>query len=145
MRSTWAGILASIFIDPNPQWNYDALPRPVGPYKWHSQLFESFFVSVSTSFQMHNAQNKGRPDEPWPLYWFTSRSFLGSVWVLGKPHWSRNFEIESSQQIQNRFSKDAPSAIHSSVPKRRQSQALDRMKSIVWIVLRFGLPTWYPK
>ena len=46
MRSTWAGILASIFIDPNPQWNYDALPGPVGPYKWHSQLFELFFVLV---------------------------------------------------------------------------------------------------
>ena len=26
--STWVGILTSIFIDPNPQWNYDALPRP---------------------------------------------------------------------------------------------------------------------
>ena len=44
MRSTWAGILASIFIDPNLQWNYDALPRPVDSYKWHSQLFELFFV-----------------------------------------------------------------------------------------------------
>ena len=46
MKSTWVGVLASIFINPNPQWNYDALPRPVGPYKWHSQFFEllSFLV-----------------------------------------------------------------------------------------------------
>ena len=46
MKSTWVGILASIFINPNPQWNYDALPRPVGPYKWQSQFFEllSFLV-----------------------------------------------------------------------------------------------------
>ena len=26
--------------------HYDVLPRPVGPYKWHSQFFELFFVSV---------------------------------------------------------------------------------------------------
>ena len=28
--------------------NYDVLPRPVGPYKWHSQFFELFFVWLST-------------------------------------------------------------------------------------------------
>ena len=42
MKFTWAGILASICTDPNPQCDYDALTRPVGPYKWHSQLFECF-------------------------------------------------------------------------------------------------------
>ena len=47
-RSQSLGILASLFIDPNLQWNYDAIPRPVGPFKWHSQLFELFFVWLPT-------------------------------------------------------------------------------------------------